>query len=71
MTTLNPRDLVDFAEKVFGEELTDGQKKILRAVARSRRVAIKGANGTGKTRVEAILAILFAALYEDARVLNF
>jgi phage terminase large subunit len=69
MATLNPRDLVDFAEKVFGEELTDGQKKILRAGARSRRVAIKGANGTGKTRVLAILAILFAALYEDVRVL--
>lgn len=69
MATASPRDPVGFGEMVLGEELTDSQKQILRALVSSRRVAIKGANSTGKTRLLAIAALWFASRYEDARVL--
>lgn len=62
-------DPVIFAEKVFGVELWDAQKQILRAIATERRVAVKACHATGKTFAAALAALWFACRFRDARVL--
>lgn len=50
-------DLVGFIEEVLGETLTDDQKKLCRSVVRYSVTLGKSANATGKTYIEARVAI--------------
>ena len=61
--------LIAFIEGPLHQKLSRHQRRILQAVARSRHVAIAGAHGTGKSFVLACLAIAWAAIYPDSRVL--
>ena len=61
---------MQFAETVFGVQLWDAQKDLLRAIVQNRRVAIKSAHATGKSFTAAIAALWFACRYHDARVIT-
>jgi phage terminase large subunit len=57
------------AERLLSVKLTKHQRRILQAVMRSRRVAVASCHGIGKSYALAVLALTFALMYEDARVL--
>src|ERR1700751_4666416 len=57
------------AEKLLSVKLTKHQRRILQAVMGSRRVAVASCHGIGKSYALAVLALTFALMYEDARVL--
>jgi hypothetical protein len=61
--------IVATAERLLGVKLTRHQRRILQAVMRSRRVAVASCHSAGKSYVLACLAITFAMMYEDARIL--
>src|SRR5690348_7763210 len=63
------KTLIAFVEGTLGQKLTRHQRRILQAVVRSRHVAIAGAHGLGKSFVLACLAIAWAAVHPDSRVL--
>jgi phage terminase large subunit len=59
---------IAFSE-VFQLRLWSLQKTILKAAETERRIAVKGAHGSGKTLTAALLALYFCARFDDARVL--
>jgi hypothetical protein len=63
-------DPVRFAEDVFGAGLWRGQREILSAVERERRVVVKACHASGKTFVAAIIAWWFACRFRDNRVIT-
>jgi phage terminase large subunit len=63
-------DPVRFAESVFGVELWQTQKEILRAVETERRVAVKACHANGKTFAAAIAALRFAVRHSHSRVIT-
>jgi phage terminase large subunit len=65
-----PDDPVRFAEQVFGVQLWDAQRSILRAIPTERRIAVKAAHASGKSFMAACGAIWFAARHQNARVLT-
>ena len=62
---------VEFAESVLNfTTLDDGQKAVLRAIAKHDRVGVKGANGIGKSLVLAIALLWFLATRPDCKVVT-
>ena len=61
-------DPIKFAE-IFAVKLWAGQRKMMRMVRDERRVAIASCHASGKTFAAAILALWFAASYDNARVI--
>ncbi len=59
-----------FAREVLGSEWTAKQEEIARMVRRCRRVAVKSANGVGKTYLAADLALWFLYTHENSIVLT-
>ena len=70
MSSRPNKDPVAFAEALFGVELWDAQRQILRAIASERRVAIKGAHATGKSFCVALACIWWACRYQSSRVIT-
>jgi phage terminase large subunit len=66
----NNGDPVEFAHNVLGLKLWSKQRQILRAVEHNRRVAVKAAHSTGKTKAAAAVALWFAAKFARSRVLT-
>ena len=52
-------DWVSFAEKILGVNLYSKQKDILRLIQDNRKVAVRSANGCGKTFVAAVSGLCF------------
>jgi hypothetical protein len=61
--------LLIFIETVLGVKLTRHQRRIVQAVLQHRRVAVASCHAIGKSFVLAALAIAWAAIHPDARVL--
>jgi len=61
--------LLVFIETVLGVKLTRHQRRIVQAVLQHRRVAVASCHAIGKSFVLAALAIAWAAIHPDARVL--
>jgi len=61
---------IHFANDILGVELLDLQKEVLREVATSRRTALVGGNGYGKTYTVAILELAFLYTHSEAMVLH-
>lgn len=60
---------VTFVEEYLKEELTDYQREILLAIKDNRRVAVKSANGVGKSWLTARAAMWFWLAHEGSIVL--
>jgi phage terminase large subunit len=54
-----------FVERVVGDDLWSGQRRILRAVAGRPRVAVKACHASGKTMLAALAVLWWMARYED------
>jgi len=72
MANSSPRisDPVRFAETIFGANLWEKQKEILRAVERERRVAVRACHASGKTYAAALASLWFAARHRNSRVIT-
>ncbi len=63
-------DPVGFAREILGSRWWSAQENIARLLARNRRVAVKAANGVGKTYLAADLALWFLYSNPDSVVLT-
>ena len=63
-------DPVEFAQRVLGVSLWDRQQETLRAVAASRRVAVKSGNGLGKDFTAAVAMLWYLSAHDPAIVLS-
>lgn len=69
LSTNRIKDYQSFAEIALAANLTNHQRLMLQAVARSRRVAVAACHATGKSYGLGCLALAHVSLYEDARVI--
>ena len=65
-----PQDPVEFAQRVLGVSLWERQQEVLRAVADSRRVAVKSGNGLGKDFTAAVAMLWYLSAHDPAIVLS-
>ena len=65
-----PPDPVEFAQHVLGVSLWERQQEVLRAVADSRRVAVKSGNGLGKDFTAAVAMLWYLSAHDPAIVLS-
>lgn len=64
------RDPVEFARSALGVELWERQRETLRAVAASRRVAVKSGNGLGKDFTAAVAMLWYLSCHDPGIVLS-
>ena len=64
------QDPVDFARRALGVTLWRRQQETLRAVAESRRVAVKSGNGLGKDFTAAVAMLWYLSQHDPAIVLS-
>src|SRR5690349_1477003 len=65
----NHNAIAALAEKLLSVKLTHHQRRILQAVMRSRRVGVASCHAIGKSYALACLAITYATMLADSRVL--
>ena len=64
------QDPVEFARSALGVELWERQRETLRAVAGSRRVAVKSGNGLGKDFTAAVAMLWYLSCHDPGIVLS-
>ena len=64
------QDPVEFARSALGVELWERQREVLRAVAVSRRVAVKSGNGLGKDFTAAVAMLWYLSCHDPGIVLS-
>jgi len=65
-----PADPLAFIREVLGEDLWEGQERIVRAVWELRYTSVASCHGVGKTRVLADIAITYLHLHPNSIVLT-
>jgi phage terminase large subunit len=65
-----PEDPLVFIREVLGEDLWEGQERIVRSVWANRYTSVASAHGTGKTRVLADIAITWLHLHPNSIVIS-